>query len=130
MKLVQFCKYTGSVNLMEVERSTKIKAEMIQIAVNPAFDKDHKRRFMVIEKIFPDGQKIERVAALGGHSKKVLNPLGHYQLGVESLSQLAPVLLDQLLNPSFCCSRVEREASILFQRKRKHVTALEQHTLQ
>ena len=43
MRSVQFCKYTGSVDLMEVERSTKIKAEMIQIAVNPAFDKDHKR---------------------------------------------------------------------------------------
>ena len=69
MRSVQFCKYTGSVDLMEVERSTKIKAEMIQFAVNPAFDKDHKGRFMVIEKIFPDGQKIERVAALGGHSK-------------------------------------------------------------
>ena len=78
MRSVQFCKYTGSVDLMEVERSTKIKAEMIQIAVNPAFDKDHKRRFMAIEKIFPDGQKIERVAALSGHSKKVLNPPGHY----------------------------------------------------
>ena len=47
---------------------------------------------MVIEKIFPDGQKIERVAALRGHSKKVLNPPGHYQLGVESLSQLAPLV--------------------------------------
>ena len=92
LQIDQFCKYTGSVNLMEVERSIKIKAEMIQIAVNPAFYQDHKRRFIVIEKIFPDGQKIERVAALGGHSKKFLNPPGHDQLGVESLSQLAPLV--------------------------------------
>ena len=75
-----------------MERLTKIKAELVLVAVNPVFDKNHKRRFLAFEKILPNGQRIERVAALGGHSKRILRPPGYYQLGKEALSQLAPLV--------------------------------------
>ena len=36
-------------------------------------------------KIHPDGNMIVSVAALGGHSVFIANPIGQYQLGAESL---------------------------------------------
>lgn len=92
MKEGQYCKVDGSIELSELERSTGITAELILIAVSPAFDMNHKRRFLVIEKIYPGGQTIVLLAALGGHSCEVQSPPGHYQLGKESLEQLSPLV--------------------------------------
>ena len=92
MKEGQYCKVDGSIELSELERSTGITAESILIAVNPAFDMNHKRRFLVIEKIYPGGQTIVLLAALGGHSCEVQSPPGHYLLCKESLEQLSPLI--------------------------------------
>ena len=92
MKEGQYCKLDGSIELSEVERSTGITAELILIAVNPAFDVNHKRRFLAMEKIYPSGLKVVVLAALGGHSCDVQSPPGHYQLSKESLEQLSPLV--------------------------------------
>ena len=76
----------GSIELSKLERCTGITtAELILIAVSQAFDRNHKRRFLVTEKLYP----LVLVAALGGHSLEVQSPPGHYQLGKESLLELS-----------------------------------------
>ena len=50
-----------------------------------------KRRFIIVEHIYPDQSRETRVGALGGHSIEIMAPPGHYPLGKESLSQLAPL---------------------------------------
>ena len=92
MNVGQYCEIDGSIELEELEISIGIKAELILIAVNPAFDQNKKRIFLVTEKIFPGGQTRISVAARGGHTFKVPTPPGHYQLGEESLVQLSPLL--------------------------------------
>ena len=82
MKEGQFCKIDGSVEIGELARSIHIKKDWVLLATNPCFDKDKERRFLVIEKLFPNGEKQIRVAALGGHSQFIPNPPGHYQLGI------------------------------------------------
>ena len=80
----QFCKVDGSVKIEELARSICIRKDWVLLATNPCFDKDNKRRFLVIEKLFPNGQKPIRVAALGGHSHFIPNPPGHFQLGIQT----------------------------------------------
>jgi len=41
MKEGQYCKVDGSVEISELERSAGITAELILIAVSPAFDMNH-----------------------------------------------------------------------------------------
>ena len=60
--------------------------------MSPAFDRNHKRKFLVTEKLYPGGQTLVLVAALGGHSLEVQSPPGHYQLGKESLLELSPLV--------------------------------------
>ena len=67
------------------KRSSFRREEWILSVTSPVYDKNHKRRFVVIEKIHPDGNMIVSVAALGGHSVFIANPIGQYQLGAESL---------------------------------------------
>ena len=88
----QFCKVDGSVEIGELARSIRFRRDWVLLATNPRFDKDGKRRFLVIEKMFPNGDKQIRVAALGGHSHYIPNPPGHYQLGVESHGQIGPLV--------------------------------------
>lgn len=52
----QYSKMDGSIELEELEMSIGIEAELILIAVNPAFDENKKRTFLVTEKFFPGGQ--------------------------------------------------------------------------
>ena len=78
--------------LQDVEKAIGINADSFLVAVNPAHDKDGKRRFLVIERFFPNGERGTYIAALGGHSLPVISPPGHYQLGIESLTQLEPLV--------------------------------------
>ena len=55
---------------------------------SPAYDKHEKRKFKVIERFFPNGKRGTYIAAPAGHSLPVISPPGHYQLGIESLTQL------------------------------------------
>ena len=66
------------------------------MATNPEYDgsageETKKRRFVVLEILYPCLTKEIRIAALGGHSKEVFAPPGHYLLGKESIRQLAPL---------------------------------------
>lgn len=88
----QFCTVDGSVEIGELARSIRFRRDWVLLATNPRFDKDEKRRFLVIEKMFPNGDKQIRVAALGGHSHYIPNPPGHYQLGIESHGQIGPLV--------------------------------------
>ena len=88
----QYYKWDGSMALQDVEKATGINADSILVAVNPIYDRDGKRRFLVMEKFFPNGERGTYIAALGGHSLPVISPPGHYQLGIESLSQLEPLV--------------------------------------
>ena len=88
----QYCKLDGSMALPDVEKAIGINADSILVAANPAYDKDRKQRFLVIERFFPNGQRGTYVAALGGHSLPVISSPGHYQLGMESLTQLEPLV--------------------------------------
>ena len=72
MNVGQYCEIDGSIELEELEISIGIKAELILIAVNPAFDQNKKRIFLVTEKIFPGGQTRILVAALVGHISRFL----------------------------------------------------------
>ena len=71
-----------------LQKAIGINADSFLAAANPTHDKDGKRRFLVIERFFPKGERGAYIAALGGHSLSVISPLGHYQLGIESLTQL------------------------------------------
>ena len=82
----QYCKLDGSMALPDVEKAIGINADSILVAANPAYDKDRKQRFLVIERFFPNGQRGTYIAALAGHSLPVIPPPGHYQLGIESLT--------------------------------------------
>ena len=50
----QFCKVDGSVEIEKLARSIHIRKDWVLVATNPCFDKDNKRRFLVIEKLFPN----------------------------------------------------------------------------
>ena len=78
--------------LQDVEKAIGINADSILVAVNPAYDQDGKRKFLVIERFFPNGERGTYIAALAGHSLPVISPPGHYQLGIESLTQLEPLV--------------------------------------
>ena len=78
--------------LQDVEKAIGINADSILVAVNPAYDKDEKRKFLVIERFFPNRERGTYIAALAGHSLPVISPPGHYQLGIESLTQLEPLV--------------------------------------
>ena len=81
-----------------------INADSILVAVNPAYDKDEKRKFLVIERFFPNRERGTYIAALAAHSLPVISPPGHYQLGIESLTQLEPLVHNtrmRLSNPVF-----------------------------
>ena len=52
----QFCKVDGSGEIEELARSIRIRKDLVLLATNPCFDKDNKRRFLVIEKLFPNSQ--------------------------------------------------------------------------
>ena len=78
-KLSNFCKNDGSVPLTDLAKLLKVRE------VRPAYDKNNKRRFVVIKNIHPDTNVIVSVAALGGHSIFIPNPIGLYQMGAELL---------------------------------------------
>ena len=46
----QYCKWDGSMALQDVEKAIGINADSILVAVNPAYDKHEKRKFLVIER--------------------------------------------------------------------------------
>ena len=61
----------------------------------------------------PDKSRETRVAALGGHSIEVEAPPGHFPLGTESLTQLAPLThrtsaTKDILNAGFLCQQSRR----------------------
>ena len=60
--------------LQDVEKATGIDADSILVAVNPIYDRDGKRRFLVMEKFFPNGERGTYIAALGGHVFSALQP--------------------------------------------------------
>ena len=69
-----FCKNDGS-----------IREEWILTVSSLAYDKNNKRRFVVIENIHPGTNVIVSDAALGGHSIFIPNPIGLHQMGAELL---------------------------------------------
>ena len=78
--------------LQDVEKAIGITADSFLVAVNSAHDKDGKRRLLIIERTFPNGERGTYIAALGVHSLPVISPPGRYQLGIESLTQLEPLV--------------------------------------
>lgn len=94
----QFSKIDGSMEVGFVQKCLGISKEEILCVTHPIFGEDDgpgerlgKRRFVVLELFHPDFSRTTRIAALGGHSKEVLAPPGHYQLGIESISQISPL---------------------------------------
>ena len=43
--------------LQDVEKAIGINADSILVAVNPAYDKDGRRKFLVIERFFPNKER-------------------------------------------------------------------------
>ena len=62
-----------------LQKAIGINADSFLAAANPTHDKDGKRRFLVIERFFPNGERGTYIAALGGHSLPVISPPDHYQ---------------------------------------------------
>ena len=75
-----------------LQKAIGINADSFLAAANPTHDKDGKRRFLVIERFFPNGERGTFIAALGGHSLPVISPPDHYQFGIELLTQLEPLV--------------------------------------
>ena len=74
----------GSVPISTLEASLGVPTRKILQAVSPEYDAGKKRRFVVLEHLHPDSSVTVRVAALGGHSIKILAPPGHFLLGKEA----------------------------------------------
>ena len=85
MQIENYCRNDGSVALTDLAKILKVREKWILNVSSPAYDKIHKRRFVVIEKIHPDGYMIVIVVALGGHSVFIANLIAQYQLGAEFL---------------------------------------------
>ena len=49
-----FCKNDGSVPLTDLAKLLKVREEWILTVTSPAYDKNNKRRFVVIKNIHPD----------------------------------------------------------------------------
>ena len=113
MQNENYCKNDGSVALTDLARLLKVREEWILSATNPAYDKNHKRRFVVTEKIHPDGNVIVSIAALGGHSILIPNPVGQYQMGAESLD-----IYGQLVHNTSAKEQIE-ESGFLSQQGRQ-----------
>ena len=91
-----YSKYDGSIDVEVIQQKLGFSKEDILLATNPEYDgsageETKKRRFVVLEILYPCLTKEIRIAALGGHSKEVFAPPGHYLLGKESIRQLAPL---------------------------------------
>ena len=91
-----YSKYDGSVDVEVIQQKLRFSKEDILLATNPEYDgsageETKKRRFVVLEILYPCLTKEIRIAALGGHSKEVFAPPGHYLLGKKSIRQLAPL---------------------------------------
>ena len=78
-KLSNFCKNDGSVPLTDLAKLLKVREEWILTVTSPAYDKNNKRRFVVIKNIHSDGNVIVSLAAF------IPNPIRQYQMGAESL---------------------------------------------
>ena len=86
----------GTLDIAVIQSKLGYTEDEILLATHPAYghkgdDGLMKRRFIVVDHIHPDRSKETRVAALGGHSIEIRAPPGHYPLGKESLSKLAPL---------------------------------------
>ena len=86
----------GTLDITSIQSNLGFSKDDILLATHPAYGqkgdvKLMKRRFIIVEHIHPDRSRETRVGALGGHSIKIMAPPGHYPLGKESLSQLAPL---------------------------------------
>ena len=68
--------------LQDVEKAIGLNVNSFLVAVNLTHDKDGKKRFLVIERFFPNGERGTYIAALGTHSLPVISTPGHYQLGI------------------------------------------------
>ena len=113
MQNENFCHNDGSVPLTDLAKLLKVREEWILAATSPAYDKNNKRRFAVIENIHADGNVIVSVAALGGHSIFIPNPIGQYQMGAESLD-----IYGQLVHNTSAKKQIE-ESGFLSQQGRK-----------
>ena len=113
-----YSKTDGTLDIAFIQSSLRLSREEILLATHPAYghkgdDKVMKRRFIVLEKIHPDKSRETRVAALGDHSIEVEAPPGHFPLGKESLTQLAPLThrtsaTKDILNAGFLCQQSRR----------------------
>ena len=108
-----FCKNDGSVPLTDLAKLLKVREEWILTVTSPAYDKNNKRRFVVIKNIHPDTNVIVSVAALGGHSIFIPNPIGLYQMGAELLD-----IYGQLVHNTSAKKQIE-ESGFLSQQGRK-----------
>ena len=88
----------GSLDITFIQSNLGYSKDDILLATHPAYGqkgdvKLMKRHFIIVEHIHPDSDRSKetRVGALGGHSIEIVAPPGHYPLGKESLSQLAPL---------------------------------------
>ena len=99
--------------MTDLAKLLKVREEWILTVTSPAYDKNNKRRFVVIENIHPDTNVIVSVAALGGHSIFIPNPIGQYQMGAESL-----VIYEQLVHNTSAKKQIE-ESGFLSQQGRK-----------
>ena len=88
----KYSRQDGSVPISALEVSLGVPIEKILRAVSPEYDTEKKRRFVVLEYLHPNTTVTVRVAALGGHSIKILAPPGHFLLGKEAFQQLCPLL--------------------------------------
>ena len=86
----------GTMDITSIQSNLGFLRDEILLATHPAYGQEGdvkliKRRFIIVEHIYPDQSRETRVGALGGHSIEIMAPPGHYPLGKESLSQLAPL---------------------------------------
>ena len=113
----------GSVAIEVIGQKLGCSTEDILLATNPGYDGSsgegkRKRRFVVLEMIYPCLSKKIRIATLGGHSQKVFAPPGHYRLVKESMEQLAPIThhtsaTKAIIQAGFLCQQ-DRKGGINF----------------
>ena len=111
-------KIDGGVDTKVISQSLGFKEDDLLLVTHPAFGDEadegmRKRRFAVMEYIFPNKHKVTKIGALGGHSCEVMAPPGHYILAKESISQLGPIVHHT------CATREIIEAGYLCQQRRK-----------
>ena len=99
--------------MTDLAKLLKVREEWILTATSPAYDKNNKRRFVVIENIHSDGNVIVSLAALGRHSIFIPNPIGLYQMGAELLD-----IYGQLVHNTSAKKQIE-ESGFLSQQGRK-----------